>query len=280
MMGGRTRLRELTPRRVTEAIARRVSTLPDRVAWWMPGGRAAQSRERLAEFRDRHRGERCVILANGPSLGGMNLSRLASVPTFGMNRIYLLFDRIPFRPTYYVAINELVLEQFAGDIQALPMERFLNWNRRSLFPDEPRTSFLSLRLGLNDRFSTDIRRPIDSGGTVTFVALQLAYYMGFEEVVLVGLDHRFSSPGRPNRLEVRPTGPDRDHFHPDYFPEGSRWQLPDLLRSERAYAKARTAFESDGRRVVDATPGGACRVFERASFADLFTEARPGAQGS
>lgn len=272
-MAGRLRLTELTPRRLTEAVVRRAKALPDRVSWWKPTGRGARSRSRLLQVRNLHRGERCVILANGPSLGGMNLSPLVGVPTFGMNRIYLLFNRLPFVPTYYVAVNELVLEQFARDIESIPSERYLNWNRRSLFSDDPSTNFLCLRFGLHDRFSSDLGRPIDSGGTVTFVTLQLAYYMGFEEVVLIGLDHRFSAKGTPNRVKVRPAAPDRDHFHPDYFPEGARWQLPDLRRSELAYAEARAAFERDGRRIVDATPGGGCTVFERVDFQQLFASA-------
>jgi hypothetical protein len=263
-------LAELTPRRVAEALARRVKGLPERVSWSLPAGPGKRNRSRLGRCRDRHKGERCVILANGPSLASMDLSPLVEVPTFGLNRIYLLFDRLPFVPTYYVAINELVLEQFARDIECLPMERFLNWNRRSLFSERPSTAFLSIRLGLRDRFSTDVRVPIDSGGTVTFVALQLAYYMGFTEVILLGLDHRFSAKGPPNRTAIRPDSPDRDHFHPDYFPKGARWQLPDLHRSELAYATARAAFESEGRRIVDATPGGACTVFERGDFQQLF----------
>lgn len=275
-MGGRLRWTELTPGRVAEALARRVHALPDRVSWSLPTGPGTRNRYRLGQSRDRHRGERCVILANGPSLGSMDLSPLAGVPTFGMNRIYLLFDRLPFVPTYYVAINELVLEQFAGDIEALPMERFLNWNRRSLFTDHPAIAFLSLKLGLRDRFSTDVRQPIDSGGTVTFVALQLAYHMGFREVILLGLDHRFSAEGRPNRVEIRPDTPDQDHFHPDYFPKGARWQLPDLRRSELAYAAARSAFENDGRRILDATPGGGCTVFERGDLYQLLAASPAG----
>jgi hypothetical protein len=276
MTQGRLRLTEITPSRVMEAFARRARAIPDRVAWWIPKGRSAKNRAHLDQIRNRHRGERCVILANGPSLADMDLSPLVDVPTFGMNRIYLLFDRLPFVPTYYVAINELVIEQFAAEIETLPIERYLNWNRRSFFSPDPATHFLSMRLGLRDRFSTDVRNPIDSGGTVTFVALQLAYHMGFREVVLIGLDHRFSAAGRPNRVEVRADNRDRDHFHPNYFPQGARWQLPDLRRSEMAYAQARAAFEKAGRRIVDATPGGGCRVFERGDFHRLVLEAPTG----
>jgi hypothetical protein len=199
----------------------------------------------------------------------MDLSPLEHEVTFGMNRIYLLFEELAFRPTYYVAINELVLEQFAGEIAALTMPKFLNWNRRRLFDQaDPSCHFLRMALSLGDRFSRRATTPLTSGGTVTYATLQLAYHMGFSEVVLVGLDHSFGSKGTPNRTEVRHQDTDADHFHPDYFPKGVRWQLPDLLRSEQAYRLALRAFEADGRRVVDATLDGRCNVFPKLPLAD------------
>lgn len=255
----RLRLSDLTARRVGEALVRRARALPDLAAWYGPAGRAA--RARLAQFRDRHRGERAYVLGNGPSLARTDLGRLAGAVTFGANRIYLAHQ-----PTYLVCVNELVLEQFASDIRALPCPKFLAWNRRQLFGDEP---FVSLALSLADRFVGDPTRQLCSGGTVTFVALQLAYYMGFREVVLLGVDHRFVDTGTPNRTETRTQTVDHNHFHAAYFPQGSKWQLPDLRRSELAYAAARRAFERDGRRIVDATIDGACTVFEKAAFADV-----------
>ena len=255
----RVRLADVTLRRVGEAAARRVRAIPDVVAWHGPAGRAA--RARLAEYRERHRGERAFVLGNGPSLARTDLGRLAGEVTFGANRIYLAH-----RPTYFTCVNELVLEQFAGDIRALACPKFLNWNRRGLFGDEP---FVALGLGLQDSFVPDPARRLCSGGTVTFVALQLAYYMGFREVVLLGVDHRFVEKGTPNRTETRTQAEDRDHFHAGYFPKGSKWQLPDLRRSELAYAMARRAFERDGRRIIDATIDGACRVFARAALDDV-----------
>jgi hypothetical protein len=93
--------------------------------------------------------------------------------------------------------------------------------------------------------------------------------MGFDEVILIGVDHNFADKGTPNKTEVRTQERDDNHFHPDYFPKGARWQLPDLVRSELAYALARQAFEQDGRRILDATADGKCPVFEKAHFASL-----------
>ena len=67
--------------------------------------------------------------------------------------------------------------------------------------------------------------------------------MGFKEVIIIGLDHYFVEKGRPNKTELRTADKDESHCHPDYFPKGIKWQLPDLYRSEIAYAHARKAFE-------------------------------------
>ena len=238
---------------------------------WRFSSRAEKNRAKITQFRDLHAGKRCVVIANGPSLGSVNLIPLKNEWTIGMNRIYLHFPKMGFETSYYVAINDLVINQFKDEISTLKMPKFLNWNLRNLFStNAPRTNYLKTNLGLQDEFSKDICKPISSGGTVTFVALQLAYYMGFNEVVLIGLDHRFASSGTPNKVERRDNSKDESHFHPGYFPPGSRWQLPDLRRSELAYEKARRTFEADGRRILDATEDGACQVFEKVKYSSLF----------
>ena len=50
--------------------------------------------------------------------------------------------------------------------------------------------------------------------------------------------------------------------------KGVKWQLPDLDNSALAYRLARTAFEADGRRIVDATVGGALSVFPKLLLAE------------
>ncbi|HTX92070.1 MAG TPA: hypothetical protein VMC09_12725, partial [Anaerolineales bacterium] len=122
---------------------------------------------------------------------------------------------------------------------------------------------------------TDVTRPIYGGGTVTFAALQLAYYMGFETVILIGVDHNFVDRGTPNTTVLRTSDRDENHFHPDYFPAGSKWQLPDLRRSEIAYEIARQAYERSGRQILDATVDGHCQVFEKVEFESLFSTRTP-----
>ena len=268
----RIKIGEITPTRLYKAVARRIASIPH-VMSWSQSAIASRNRELLERFRNIHRGERCVIMANGPSLAGMDLSCLRGVHTFSMNRAYLLYEQWGFTPSYYVCINELVIEQFAEDIAKLPQPKFLNYNRRQLFTDAMKDEslmFLRLGLHLNDQFSGEVTDAISSGGTVTFACLQMAYFMGFSEVILIGLDHNFVEKGVPSTTEVRSSEKDESHCHPDYFPKGSKWELPDLYRSELAYALARQAFETDGRRVLDATVGGKCNVFPKVDFREQF----------
>ncbi|MFT5694773.1 MAG: hypothetical protein ACI9QQ_000748 [Myxococcota bacterium] len=259
--------RDLSVQRVVGALKRRAVDIPHRLAWNSAHGRSATNRIGLLDYADRHRGQRCFILGNGPSLAKMDLSPLANEWTFGLNRIYLLFEQMGFETNYYCAANDLVLDQFASEMSTLSMPKFLNWSGREYFDEkDPSVLFLRQALTLRDFFGTDALAPICSGGTVTYLAMQLAYFMGFHQVVLIGVDHNFIDKGTPNTAQTRTQETDENHFHPDYFPPGSRWQLPDLVRSELAYELARDAFAADGREIIDATVGGALQVFEKVDY--------------
>jgi hypothetical protein len=93
--------------------------------------------------------------------------------------------------------------------------------------------------------------------------------MGFEQVILIGVDHNFVTKGDANKT-VTSQGDDPNHFAPNYFGKGFKWQLPDLETSERAYRMARAAYEDDAREVLDATVGGKLTVFPKVNYTTLF----------
>ena len=99
--------------------------------------------------------------------------------------------------------------------------------------------------------------------------MQLAYFLGFKQVVLIGVDHNFTTKGTPNTT-ITSTGDDPNHFNPGYFGKGFRWQLPDLDTSEIAYSMAKEAYQRDGREILDATVGGKLTIFPKVAFESLF----------
>jgi Protein of unknown function DUF115 len=228
---------------------------------------------RLEALRNRHRGERCVLMANGPSLNKMDMSLVRRDPLIGLNKIYLGFQRFGVYPRYYVAINPVVLAQAAPEIRALRCVKFLGSHAPAAGLAEDALTYLVDTEQVPARFSTDLCHGMHEGWTVTHAALQVAYHLGFAEVVIVGLDHRYRFEGQPNETHTL-QGPDPNHFSEDYFGHGQRWDNPDLARSEESYRLARQAFEADGRRIIDATLDGACTIFEKADYRSVFAARR------
>lgn len=222
----------------------------------------------LAELKDAHRGERCFILGNGPSLKKTDLSKLRDEKTFGMNRIYLMFSELGFPTSYYLSVNSLVVEQCAEDIRTLPVPKFISWRSHHLIQPTADTVFLHTTY-TGPGFAHDARGRLWEGATVTYVALQLAFHMGFEQAILIGVDHSFTTKGKPNTTVVS-QGDDSDHFNSSYFGKGFRWQLPDLDTSEKGYLLARQAYQQAGRQVLDATIAGKLTIFPKVDYNSLF----------
>jgi len=192
----------------------------------------------------------------------------------GLNKIHLGFDSLGVRPDYIVAINKKVLDQSAAVYSGLPIVKFIS-NRCDLldFPADPMLFHINTEKlpAASQRFSTDIVSYVNEGWTVTHAALQIAYYMGFDRVYIVGMDHRFAQnfPGQENKESII-SGDDIDHFHPEYFGRGQSWDFPDLKNSEISYAAARKAYEDVGRKIYDCTINGACNIFEKCSVNSIY----------
>ncbi len=266
-------LRDHSPRlfqglRSTRDALLRLQDLPARELhpWWR------ESQRRIKVFQDRFRHERCFVIGNGPSLKRTDLSLLEGEYTFGMNRVYLAFEDWGFTTSFLVSVNDLVIEQCSVDFQKLSLPKFFSWRARDLLysvgkPD-PQTYFINSTY-TGPKFNTRIQRRFWEGATVTNICLQLAFCMGFNEVYLIGIDHSFATHGKANQTVVS-SGDDPNHFSPEYFGKGFRWQLPDLDTSEIAYRMALESYREAGRRIYDATVGGKLDVFPKVNYLDLF----------
>lgn len=253
--------------RYTVDAIRRLPELPN--AYLHPWRR--ESIHRLAQFKDIHKGKRAFIIGNGPSLKQTDLSKLKNEITFGMNRFYVAFPELGFQTTYFASINDLVIEQFVEDISALTMPKFLSWRSHRFFNEKTYNDTVNFIYTsyTGPKFSSDVRGRVWEGATVTTVALQTAFHMGFNQVILIGVDHNFAFKGDANKT-ITSDGDDPNHFMPNYFGKGVKWQLPDLDTSEVGYIMAREAYRQAGREVIDATVGGKLTVFPKVDYNSLF----------
>jgi hypothetical protein len=236
----------------------------------------------LASYKDRHRGERVVIIGNGPSLNELDLTRIKSETTIAVNGIFYAADQMGFDPSYYVVEDTAVMKDNLDEIIAYQAgHKFFPSIYRKLVGERPNVSYFMMNRGFYEpgspdfcipRFSVDPGHHLFSGQSVTSINLQLAYHLGFEEVVLIGMDFSYTVPSDAvvEGDIITSTSDDPNHFHPDYFGPGKVWKDPKLDRVLANYALAKQVFEADGRRIVNATAGGKLELFERVEFDALF----------
>ncbi len=229
--------------------------------------------------------DRCFVIGNGPSLNRTDLSVLKDEVTFAVNGFFLKSSSLDWTPTFYVVEDHLVAEDrraqinaFKGPIKLFPA--YLGY----CFEEGPDTIFYNHRPrkswpdGFD--FSTDAAEITYTGCTVTFSCLQLAYYLGFRTIYLIGVDSDYAIPADAEQKKDYGTGvldmksDDPNHFHPDYFGKGYRWHDPQVDKMLEAYAEARRVADLNGRRIVNATVGGRLEVFEREAFSTIFPKAR------
>lgn len=242
--------------------------------------------EELATFYNAYKGKRCFIIGNGPSLNKHDLSLLRDEYTFGVNSFYYKTRETGFTPYFYVVEDSSVMKENIEEIKKYDAPfKFFPTNYKSLHPKQPNTFFFRMNRSFYEksspnyvvpRFSTDASDVLYCGQSVTYINLQLAYFMGFEEVYLIGMDFSYVIPeshSRKGDVLISDTD-DPNHFHKDYFGKGKSWKDPKLDRVAMNYRMAKLVYESTGRRVLNATIGGNLDVFDRVDYQSLLA---PGA---
>lgn len=219
-------------------------------------------------LRGTHIGERCFIIGNGPSLVPADLEMIKNEYSFAFNRIYYMFDRTDWRPSCYMCVDHSVIDLNYREIERLDAPvKLLDLYAKKYHYKDARIHYLCCeniyaRNSKSDRqisFSEELSTCYCAGGTVTYTAIQMAVYMGFSEIYLLGVDHSYSV------MQKADGSIQRDNSAKNYF-EGLHATGITLLNVDvatAAYQKAKAICESKGIRIYNATRGGKLDVFER-----------------
>ena len=235
--------------------------------------------KRIKELKNKYKNQRCFIIGNGPSLNKTDVLKLENEYTFAVNSIFLMTQTNGFKPTFYVVEDNLVfnenkeeIDKYQGVMKLLPThyaeqlensENIFTFDMDQNFYNRSKRNRYAVPY-FNDRLSETFY----CGQSVTYINMQLAYYMGFSEVYLIGMDFSYSIPKGHSQEgnHIKSNADDDNHFHKDYFGKGKTWKDPRLGRVLRAYYRAKYAFETDGRKIINATAGGKLDLFPREDF--------------
>lgn len=226
---------------------------------------------KLKDLKNIHEGERCFIIGTGPSLTIADLEQLADEITFAPNRIFEILQKTAWRPTYYMCQDHDIINKFSDEIRSISAKiKFLPVEYSSCFVGDEYRYFV---LKENDyypndaKFSGDISSHISQGYTVTYGAIQMAVYMGFKEIYLIGVDHNYSiirdSNGRPVKLS------DSKNYSETMTEYINISNLPRVEESTIAYETADKVTRKMGIRIYNATRGGKLEAFERIDIDNL-----------
>ena len=226
--------------------------------------------KKLSFLKDCHKGEKCFVIGNGPSLEVKDLDKIyeSGLVSFATNRVFKIFEKTKWRPTYYVSEDILIMQDAQKIIEEMDVEgRFipinLKWYKGVDIPNAD-YFYIEYQDPMKETYglSLDIPHNIRCRGTVTVTCLQLAIYMGFSEIYLIGVDHNFAKMfDKEGNVVIDNTI--KNHFAEDYD-KGIVDQGFHVDEATEAYMDVENLSRKlKTFKVYNATRGGKLEVYER-----------------
>ncbi|MCD7836140.1 MAG: DUF115 domain-containing protein [Lachnospiraceae bacterium] len=231
--------------------------------------------DRLLSLKDKHSGERCFVIGTGPSLRAEDLDILKAngIDSFGTHRIYKIFASTTWRPTYYVAQDYALIEEIQNEIKAADCPiKILPVYFKDNFGDGNEYMYYVLHEYADSaeriHFSEKANRYISQGFTVTYASIQLAIWMGYSEIYLLGVDHNYSSYLSKDGTVISDNKV-KDYFGSEKISSSNSGNLPRLDDSSRGFLEARKYAEEHNVKIYNATRGGKLEIFPRVDFDEM-----------
>lgn len=222
--------------------------------------------EEVKKLHNIHKGERCFIVATGPSLNTTNLDLIRSETILAVNTAFQTLNKHNIISNYYIISDRIIWDVYCKVLLSLDTKLFLGYvASRHYFRDRwnnvknamkynlymLRPFVLKGRKGLG--FSKDISKYICvDTTTVVYLALQIAYYLGFKEVYLLGCDCDYSGGhagglGFVNTSKLQHSEKEQLYWNAVFD----------------GYRICKREFEKDGRAIYNSTVDGKLELFER-----------------
>ncbi len=224
--------------------------------------------QKIKLLKNKHLGQKCFIVATGPSLTFEDLKLLhdKNIICFGVNSIVKILDQTEWRPTYYGIQDSNVFRKLNNDIIKYKdkLNIILLTNELALldnrFKDEvlfPYISYYHYYDSYFDKyysmFSDNSYAGVFDGYTITYSMIQIAVYMGFNEIYLIGVDCNYTD--------------EKKYFiESGYIDRNAKKNYDKMVTS---YKVARDYAEKHNVKIFNATRGGKLEVFERINFDDI-----------
>lgn len=232
---------------------------------------------KIKELKNTKVGETCFIIGNGPSLKAEDLTKLneLGIDTFAANRIFKIYDKTPWRPNYFCCEDPVIIKDIEDVINSLDCKyKFIPINLCwDIGIDIKNAHYINMDYARNDEvdygFVDELEKRVFCQGTVTLTAIQLAAYMGYKNIYMIGVDNSYSRYLGPDGQVIEDKSV-RDYFDNSYD-EGIK---NDIVRNMDAltqgYYRTYMHFKETDVSIYNATRGGKLEVFPRIDLDEFF----------
>ena len=239
--------------------------------------------QKNASLRDKHKGQRCFVIATGPSLGSQDLTPLAEEITFVMSGFWKHPVVQLWQPTYYCISDPLYFDgsepmrNFFASLSSrihdsvffLPLAGRDIVRGQNLLPEE-RICWVGFdgELGHGQLKDIDLSRFIPSAMTVSQLCLMAAIYMGCSPIYLLGMDHDWLSHREEHRHFYLGHGGLENHpsVRPELQDHSYKTVMECALIIWNGYEALLQLAQKKGIEIFNATDGGFLDVFERVDY--------------
>lgn len=222
--------------------------------------------KRIKRLKNKHKGERCFILGNSPSLNKVDFSLIRDEILFGTNALFMGTEKFGITPKYWAITNLTNWKAWSSSLQklntklfvgGLAMKEMLKTSSKMISQENiyliPQLDFMWKD---PNNFSTDLSKGAYNGDSIIIdICLQAAYYMGFNEIYLLGIDLDFS----------------KGYYF--YEEDNKKLDIPlvkeNLVHVLPSYEICKKFYEIDNRKIFNATIGGKLKVFPRKRIEDI-----------
>lgn len=223
----------------------------------------------LKSLRNKYEGKRCFILATGPSLNVDDILLLKDEFTIGMNNVCLLYDKISWRANMLGVQDELVYNRIFPVLERFPENVFVSSEIGRVFPNSSCFNQFPLNFyyhqydyrysnKLSAKYSDNAFRTVYDSYSITFSLMQIAIYMGFKEIYLLGCDCN-QAVGKVN------------HFIENGYVESSDKLSTAADRMIFSHNEIKKFCDARGVKVFNATRGGALEVYPRVKLEEVIS---------
>lgn len=225
--------------------------------------------KRIETLKGRKKGKRCFIVGNGPSLTLDQLRAIKDEDCFGANRIYKLFEKCEWRPKYYVIQDKY--DETKGVYENLNVENLFvsdfYWKEHGMTNQKAICYHIKRTLKQTNKlpFSENCELFIQAASTVTYTMIQLACYMGYSEIYLIGMDHTYANVTN-DKGEIIQKNKVKNHAFEDEKPNEV---VANIAYMEESYKTAKEYCEQKNIKIFNATLGGALEIFDRKNFWEI-----------